>query len=398
MLLPDYSSFTFPWQTQTFSDKLSHLLNSEKKKIVYLYETPDYGTFRYRIHNMCQTLAGTEEYIGSYFFSHELINLLNFIDSIDILVLVRIPWSIELERLVIRAKNLKIKLLYDVDDLVIDINKTPLLMNTIGIDLNHGDFWFSYVAKRQLAASYCEAIITTNNFLARQIASVFNKPVFIIPNFLNSEQLDASQKILQIKSSLQKKEFILGYFSGTGTHNHDFNLIAYDIRQIMLKHQQCKLYIVGFLDLPDCLSKFYQVGRILRFPLLNYLDLQLKIAECDINLIPLQINEFTNCKSELKFFESAIVKTISLMSPSYIYKNIIKHEQTGFLVNQGEWGGIIDLLMQNHSLRKTIEDNSYHYSYYNYFGKKIQTIIANTFNKVLDLKSTEILEFGDHTQ
>ena len=34
-------------------------------------------------------------------------------------------------------------------------------------------------------------------------------------------------------------------------------------------------------------------------------------------------NKFTNCKSELKFFEAAIAETVTVASPTFNYKNAI---------------------------------------------------------------------------
>ena len=50
--------------------------------------------------------------------------------------------------------------------------------------------------------------------------------------------------------------------------------------------------------------------------MLNWVALQKSIAEVDVNIAPLQENAFTNCKSELKYFEAAIVGTWTIASPT----------------------------------------------------------------------------------
>ena len=55
------------------------------------------------------------------------------------------------------------------------------------------------------------------------------------------------------------------------------------------------------------------------------------IAEVEINISPLKENQFTNCKSELKFFEAAACGTLTLASPTYAFKKSIVHGVTGFL-------------------------------------------------------------------
>ena len=53
--------------------------------------------------------------------------------------------------------------------------------------------------------------------------------------------------------------------------------------------------------------------------------------------MPLQYNTFTNCKSELKYFESAIVGTHSIASPSHTYARAIRHGETGYLAQACSW-------------------------------------------------------------
>ena len=72
-------------------------------------------------------------------------------------------------------------------------------------------------------------------------------------------------------------------------------------------------------------------------PLQDFINLQRSIAEVEINIAPLQDNVFTNCKSDLKFFEAAICGTITLASPTFAFRKAIEHGRTGFLVAPHEW-------------------------------------------------------------
>ena len=51
----------------------------------------------------------------------------------------------------------------------------------------------------------------------------------------------------------------------------------------------------------------------------------------------MQNNSFTNCKSELKFFEAAICGTLTLATPTFAFRNSISHGQTGALVPSFNW-------------------------------------------------------------
>src|SRR4029077_3202618 len=72
-------------------------------------------------------------------------------------------------------------------------------------------------------------------------------------------------------------------------------------------------------------------------PLQDYLNLQRVIAEVEINIAPLQDNLFTNCKSELKFFEAAAVGTWTVATPTFTFRRAIRDGVTGRLARSHEW-------------------------------------------------------------
>jgi hypothetical protein len=54
--------------------------------------------------------------------------------------------------------------------------------------------------------------------------------------------------------------------------------------------------------------------RIEVVPLQDFINLQRSIVEVEIHIAPLQDNVFTNCKSDLKFFDAAICGILTLAS------------------------------------------------------------------------------------
>ena len=92
------------------------------------------------------------------------------------------------------------------------------------------------------------------------------------------------------------------------------------------------------MDLPESLRLLKERGQIVQEPLQNFCELQRRIAGVDVNLIPLAPGEFTNCKSELKYFEAAIVGTVSCASPTFVYQKLLRHGENGFLCEPGHWG------------------------------------------------------------
>ena len=93
--------------------------------------------------------------------------------------------------------------------------------------------------------------------------------------------------------------------------------------------------VVGFLEPGDELLRHRD--RMEVHPLQDFLNLQRLTAEVEVNIVPLQDNLFTNCKSELKYFEAAICGTLTVASPTFVFRNAITDGHTGFLACAHEW-------------------------------------------------------------
>ena len=74
----------------------------------------------------------------------------------------------------------------------------------------------------------------------------------------------------------------------------------------------------------------------------DHVNLQRLIGSVEVNVVPLVENEFTNCKSELKYFEAAMVGTLTVASPSYTYSRSIEDGVTGFLAKPDQWEEKLD--------------------------------------------------------
>jgi len=57
----------------------------------------------------------------------------------------------------------------------------------------------------------------------------------------------------------------------------------------------------------------------------------------DLNIVPLQDSPFTWSKSELKYFEAALVETPTLASSTPVFDSAIDHGVTGYLAASSQW-------------------------------------------------------------
>jgi glycosyltransferase involved in cell wall biosynthesis len=372
--------YTDPW-LHSFNHRLA-LLKNGQKRIAYYYDKPDSSTFRYRVYNMIQSLSESSlQVAASYFWGDELKFMDKILLNTDVIVICRSRYTEQLGRFISIARSKGKKVFFDIDDLVFNPIFSHLVIDSLNEDINNpivADFWFSLMGKQAATLNLCDEAIATNDYLANLINKYSGKKTSVIPNFLNNEQIETSTRIFDAKSANQFKrdaKFHLGYFSGSPTHAKDFAVALDAFILLMEKYQNIHLRIVGFMDVVKPLQKF--ASRIERYPLQDFLNLQRLIGDVELNIVPLQNNDFTNCKSELKYFEAGIAGTLTLASPTFTYTNAIVDGKNGFLAKSYEWYDKISLLASEPDSLISVASAAYHASLEKYAPKKQTDKIAS---------------------
>jgi glycosyltransferase involved in cell wall biosynthesis len=331
--------YTNPW-TATFDERL-RTLRAGSPRIAYYYTQPDTSTFRYRVFNMIEALRIAEPSAGAtWFTAGDGDRALEAVGHADVVVVCRSLYAPHVASFIERARALGKRVLYDVDDLIFDTRYTHLIMETLDqvIDEHALQAWFGWISRWGTTLQLCEGVITTNPFLAARIHEFHDVPTWIVPNFLNDAQLAVSKRLLAAKEAsgwARDRRIHVGYFSGTPTHNRDFAIAEPALLRLMHEDPRIVLRVVGFLPSYNRLRAYGD--RIEELPLLDFLNLQRVIGEVEINIVPLQLNVFTNSKSELKYFEAAVVGTITAASPAHTLTRAIRDGQSGLLAHVQDW-------------------------------------------------------------
>lgn len=335
-----------PWNA-SLSERLA-ILALGRTRIAYFYEHADNSTFRYRIYNMAQVLnANGYDFSASYFFLDDLHHLGEIAELADMLVICRTRYDNRINHLITAFRKRGKRILFDVDDFVFNTDYAHLILTTLDQDLENPrvwDDWLAYSGRIGATLRLCDGAITTNEYLAQKIFEFANVPVSVIPNFLNREQLDISDRIYAAKRSLKHGEadlIHLGYFSGSPSHNRDFAIVIPALEAVLEEDCRLGVLVVGYIEPGPALKRFGP--RVKRFGFHDFINLQRLIGSVDLNLMPLQFNVFTNCKSELKYSEAAIVGTQSIASPVHTYATAIRHGDNGYLSQAHQWEKTIKL-------------------------------------------------------
>lgn len=335
--------YTDPWSDSFYERRRA--LVERSRHVAYIYERPDTSTFRYRVFNMVEAIrAATHlDTSAAWFTRDEIRRDMSFIDAADVVVICRTHYEDSIARLIARARARGTRVVYDVDDLIFNVEYTRLVTHTLDLRLvtdRDWDFWFGDMSRLGATLRECDEAIATNPFLAERIGEFApGMPVAVIPNFLNRLQTEVSRRLVARKRTTdwQRDGHVdIGYFSGTPTHNRDLLVASPALAALLARFPHVRLRIVGFIQLNAHLEPYRD--RITTVPLQDYLNLQRVTADVELAIAPLQDNVFTNCKSELKYFEPGVVGVATMASPTYTFQRAITDGVNGWLATAHQWG------------------------------------------------------------
>lgn len=346
-----------------------------RKKIVYVLENTESAQFRYRCMNVVEVVEKNKKYDVNFVLKNE-IEKINF-ENVNLLVICRQTAKNNLLLdLIYKANKNKVKVLFDLDDLVFDYSDLGLIIDVVG--KKNIFYWVGYFWGIRRIAKGVDGFLTTNEFLGKKLKRSFNKDYKVIRNSLNSEQIKISEEC--VKNKKQHECFVIGYFSGSPTHKNDLDVALPEVLEFLRCHENAKLRIVGYMSFDERAKEFLENEQIEFIPPVDFRKLQRLMSEVDVNIAPLVINDFTNCKSELKFFEAAVVETTTIASPTYTFKKAIYDGKNGFLAQQGEWYDKLEYLYKNPEENKKIAKEAKKYALKHYYGKEFLQEVEEAYD------------------
>ena len=308
-----------------------------------------------------------------------------------VFIFFRCPYTETIGEFINLAKKLNKVVLFDVDDLVIDTKYTDQVKYVKQLTGDERSLYDDGVNRMGQTLKMCDGAITSTNALAQELSN-YVPEVFINRNTASERMYELSEKVV---SDRDDKEVRLGYFSGSITHNDDFQLILPTIKSILSKYNNTRLYIVGELDIPSDLEEVK--GQIVVSPFVDWEELPQLISSVDINLAPLEDTIFNRAKSENKWVEAALVKVPTVASNVGAFSDMMISHETGILCSdEDEWEKELEKLIEDSEYRQSIAENAYRYVKDNclsiYTAHKLGKFISEKMKKtaVLLLPSTEI--------
>lgn len=289
-----------------------------------------------------------------------------------------------------RMANPNIKIVMDVDDNIFAINPWNPVYGTFALEnpmIDGKEFKLplsrNLIHNRlfQTILMETDAIVTTTNILAAKYSG-YNDNIWAMTNSLYFKNWD-----LQHVKRRPGKEVRLGWQGGT-THSQDWLQCHSAIKSILQKNKETRL---EWTTSPMLMENFIKEFPKKRFTLNEFKHYdshswRQNALRPDIGLAPLNNDEFSICKSDLKTSEYAAMGIPVVASDITPYNKGVIHGETGFLAkNEKEWSKYLNLLIKDEELRLKMGANAYAWASENRCLEKNVPKWVSTFEEIMEV-------------
>ena len=339
-------------------------------KIIYVSGEPNIPGHVYRVERYAEAfvIAGASV---TCMRVDEVEHRIAEIATATIVIIWRAVHSPLIEKLILATREAEALLVFDIDDLmfrpelacsdVIDAIRIQKLKESEIAD------YYLRVQKVLVQADVC--FVSTNSLAVH--AQSFDQLTHILPNGFDATTLRVSRLAVRTRGEKVKEVpqvLRIGYAAGTRTHQRDFQTAAGAIAQVLTEHPECRLVLFRsnasqepMFDLSEYAAFAHLQGQIEWRDVVKLRELPNEIARFDINIAPLELgNPFVDAKSELKFFEAALVGVPTVASPTTPMKSAIRDGETGYLAEtEADWHRALTNLIENPLVRTTVAHAAY---------------------------------------
>ncbi len=289
--------------------------------------------------------------------------------GINAVVLWRCAWSPHVQGIVQHAHENNASVIYDVDDLMFRPEfATVEIIDGIRSQRFSESETRGFFGDIRKAMALCDLVMCPTAELADE-ARRQGMVSLVVPNGFTDDTVIVSRRAARIWGETRDGLTRIGYAGGSRTHQKDFATAVDAIVDCLA--QRPDLRLVLFRDpssgeglvLIDEFPKLAALARQIEWrDMVTLPDLPREIARFDINLAPLEAgNPFCEAKSELKYFEAALVSVPTIASPTGPFRRAICHGSTGLLASTAqEWYACLTTLLDDPARRTAIAQAAYH--------------------------------------
>jgi len=307
-------------------------------------------TFEYRVLQKQEQLAlyGIQSAVQQNLSYSE--KTLNEALSYDLLYLYRVAYSPLVEEMIAQARGRQVPVVFGVDDLVFEPEVVNDPVRRMAHDRAAHYYEGSWRFRQTLLA--CDYVVTSTECLA-ELARAHGKTAFVHRNGLSRWMIDAAEELIQKRRERPPRDnIVIGYSSGTDTHDRDFEEVGAALARVLERFPQAELHVLGPLAMPAELRRFGE--RVRNLPLVEWRQVFPVLNTFDVNLGPLERdNPFCRAKSEVKYTEAAVLGIPTVASRIAPFEFAIRDGENGFLAGTtDEWEEKLERLLTDPVLRR----------------------------------------------
>jgi glycosyltransferase involved in cell wall biosynthesis len=310
----------------------------------------DGAPLRYRAWLPGEGLVSLGVDVDVRYYRHPDISMLG--ERADAVVMYRVPATVQVLHFIAGVRRLGTPVVFDVDDLIFDPTLAPEIPALKILAPDDAALWLEGVARYRTTMEACDAFIGSTPLLCRHAEEVVRMPAFRFANGVGRHLGKISDETL--RGARRPGPLRIGYFSGTNTHDHDWEAIEPAVSDVLDNHPDTELWLVGHLPPTPGLLRFDD--RVKRRPVLPWTELPVLLRDLDVNLAPMHLpSRFNEAKSAIKWLEAALVETPTVATPTEPFREVIRHGENGFLaVTHDEWVCHLNALLDDPALRQRL--------------------------------------------
>lgn len=285
--------------------------------------------------------------------------------------------------LVKTCKTQNIKLIYEIDD------------DLINIDKNHPNYaeFIGKVDAIKYLVSNADIVVVSSHTLKEKLLK-YNSNIQILKNSLN-DMLNLENNVENNFNSVK-----IGYM-GTKTHKNDVKIVEKAIENVIKyfkkKGKNVVFETIGISeDKIGCANDINVPFKYSKYP--YFIRWLKRIIDWDIAIAPLEKSNINHSKSEIKYLEYSSLGIPGIYSNFGAYAESIKNNKNGILVENNtiaEWQSALINLVESEQLRKDIVKNSKKDIKSNYSIDLTVNLWINIFEKLLTKNKREV--FNKHS-
>jgi len=306
-----------------------------------------------------------------------------YADRFKIFIFQKTIFSKTIAKMIENIKAQKKEIIFETDDLVFDVKYVKQMDFYQKLNSLEKQQYETGVGSEILNDDYVKTCVTTTTYLA-EILKGYGKQVFISKNKLSTYDVLIMNDIFENKKKTSGEKIRIGYFSGTASHDKDFETVKRVLIYILEKYPKVELDLFGPLEVGDTYEKFGE--RVKKHPFEPWEKYLENIASVDLTIAPLEIgNPFCESKSAIKFTGAGLLGVPTIAAATQTFQEAIEDGVDGFVAGDDEeWKEKLEKLISNPDLRKSMGEkarekvlknytnkNSCNEEYYNYLRSKI---------------------------